>query len=283
MKADQIKDILNSGDYKKKIKLYLTEIAGLNTEGEEFLTQDQRLEIVTKLKGKEIDYYNKLIQYNRAFIMYKNLLLAYSISIESYCYKITLYFMTVNYDTMLIERKGLIGAMDDSITKAIKEARLELLKLKTTPDWIKNIDYKDSLDNLNKEIAEFKELLEKSKVVLKNYLPLKPYQNYLKNLELKVIQVLKNLEDFIETEWTIKNAQAKANAFISYPKYKRNKKNVPINTEDNLSIAESIKLIFNPESVISLEISNTTGIIVYDKLTVKVLKVDIEEYINAGI
>lgn len=281
MKADQIKDILNSGDYKKKINLYLTEIAGLNTEGEEFLTQEQRLEIVGNLKGKEIDYYNKLIQYNRAFIMYKNLLLAYSMSIKSYCYKIPLYFMAINYDIILEEQKGFIEAMNTSVKKTIKEAKLELIN--TTPTWIKNIDFADSLSKLNIEIAEFKELLEKSKIVLKKYLPLKPYQNYLKNLELEVIEFLKNLEDFIETDRITKSTQAKANAFISYPKYRKNKKNVPLNTENNLSVAESIKLIFNPESVISLEISNTTGIIVYDKLTVKVLKVDIEEYINAGI
>jgi|688.fasta_scaffold92580_2 hypothetical protein len=285
MRAEQINEILISGDYKKKINLYLTELAGLNSEGEEFLTQEQRLQIVTNLKGKEIEYYNKLLQYNRAFIMYKNLLLAYSMSIKSYCYKIPLYFMAVNYEVILEERRGFIEAMDTSIKKAIAEVNLELKD--NIPTWIKNIKYGDTLSKLNIEIAEFKEILEKSKTVLKKYLPLKPYQNYLKNLELDVTEVLNNLGEYITAERLKENIQAKANSFLSYPKFKRNKKNTPLNpdteVEEKLSIAETMKKLLIPETVTRIEFSSVTGLIVYDKLTVKVYKVDIEEYINAGI
>lgn len=285
MRAEQINEILISGDYKKKIYLYLTEVAGLNTEGEEFLTQEQRLHIVRNLKGKEIEYYNKLLQYNRAFIMYKNLLTAYAMSIKSYCYKIPLYFMAVNYEVILDERKGFIEAMDNSVKKAIAEVNLELKD--NIPAWIKNIKYGDTLGKLNIEIAEFKEILEKSKAVLKKYLPLKPYLNYLKNQELEVIEVLNNLGEYITAERLKENIQAKANSFLSYPKFKRNKKNTPLNpdseVEEKLSIAETMKKLLIPETVTRIEFSSVTGLIVYDKLTVRVYKVDIEEYINAGI
>ena len=285
MRAEQINEILLSGDYKKKINLYLTELAGLNSEGEEFLTQEQRLQIVTNLKGKEIEYYNKLLQYNRAFIMYKNLLAAYGMSIRSYCYKIPLYFMAVNYEVILEERRGFIEAMDNSVKKAIAEVNLELKD--NIPAWIKNIKYGDTLGKLNIEIAEFKEILEKSKAVLKKYLPLKPYLNFLKNLELEIIEVLNNLGEYITAERLKENIQAKANSFLSYPKFKGNKKNTPLNpdteVEEKLSIAETMKKLLIPETVTRIEFSSVTGLIVYDKLTVKVYKVDIEDYINAGI
>lgn len=285
MRAEQINEILISGDYKKKINLYLTEVAGLNSEGEEFLTQEQRVQIVRNLKGKEIEYYNKLLQYNRAFIMYKNLLTAYAMSIKSYCYKIPLYFMAVNYEVILEERKGFIEAMDNSVKKAIAEVNLELKD--NIPAWIKNIKYGDTLGKLNIEIAEFKEILEKSKAVLKKYLPLKPYQNYLKTQELEVIEVLNNLGEYITAERLKENIQAKANSFLSYPKFKRNKKNTPLKpdteVEERLSIAETMKKLLIPETVTRIEFSSVTGLIVYDKLTVKVYKVDIEDYINAGI
>jgi hypothetical protein len=285
MRAEQINEILISGDYKKKINLYLTELAGLNSEGEEFLTQEQRLQIVTNLKGKEIEYYNKLLQYNRAFIMYKNLLAAYGMSIRSYCYKIPLYFMAVNYEVILEERRGFIEAMDNSVKKAIAEVNLELKD--NIPAWIKNIKYGDTLGKLNIEIAEFKEILEKSKAVLKKYLPLKPYLNFLKNLELEIIEVLNNLGEYITAERLKENIQAKTNSFLSYPKFKRNKKNTPLNpdteVEEKLSIAETMKKLLIPETVTRIEFSSVTGLIVYDKLTVKVYKVDIEDYINAGI
>jgi hypothetical protein len=285
MRAEQINEILISGDYKKKINLYLTEVAGLNTEGEEFLTQNQRLQIVRNLKGKEIEYYNKLLQYNRAFIMYKNLLTAYAMSIKSYCYKIPLYFMAVNYEVILEERRGFIEAMDTSIKKAIAEVNLELKD--NIPTWIKNIKYGDTLSKLNIEIAEFKEILEKSKTVLKKYLPLKPYQKHLENLELDVIDVLNNLGEYITAERLKENIQAKANSFLYSPKFKRYKKNTPLKpdteVEERLSIAETMKKLLIPETVTRIEFSSVTGLIVYDKLTVKVYKVDIEDYINAGI
>ncbi len=286
MRAEQINEILISGDYKKKINLYLTEVAGLNTEGEEFLTQEQRLQIVRNLKGKETEYYNKILQYNRAFIMYKNLLTAYAMSIKSYCYKIPLYFMAVNYEVILEERKGFVEAMDNSVKKAIAE--FNLITKDVIPTWIKNINFGDTLGKLNIEIAEFKEILEKSKAVLKKYLPLKPYQNYLKNLELDVIDVLNNLEEYITGERLKENMQAKANSFLYSTIYKRNtKKNTPLNPdtegEEKLSILETMKKIFIPDTVTRIEFSSVTGLIVYDKLTVKVYKVDIEDYINAGI
>ncbi len=285
MRAEQINEILISGDYKKKINLYLTEVAGLNTEGEVFLTQEQRLQIVRNLKGKEIEYYNKILQYNRAFIMYKNLLTAYAMSIKSYCYKIPLYFMAVNYEVILEERRGFIEAMDNSVKKAIAE--FNLVTKDVIPAWIKDIKYGDTLSKLNIEIAEFKEILEKSKAVLKKYLPLKPYQKHLENLELEVIEVLNNLGEYITAERLKENIQAKANSFLYYPTFKRNKKNTPLKTdtevEERLSIAETMKKLLIPETVTRIEFSSVTGLIVYDKLTVKVYKVDIEDYINAGI
>lgn len=285
MRAEQINEILISGDYKKKINLYLTEVAGLNSEGEEFLTQEQRLQIVRNLRGKEIEYYNKLLQYNRAFIMYNNLLTAYAMSIKSYCYKIPLCFIAVIYEVILEERKGFIEAMDNSVKKAILQTNL--VTKDNIPAWIKNIDFEDNIRKLNIEVAEFKEILEKSKAVLKKYLPLKPYQNYLKTQELEVIEVLKNLGEYITAERLKENIQAKANSFLPYPTFKRNKKNTPLNPdtegEEKLSIAETMKKIPIPETVTRIEFSSVTGLIVYDKLTVKVYKVDIEDYINAGI
>ena len=193
--------------------------------------------------------------------------------------------MAVNYEVILEERRGFIEAMDTSVKKAIAEVNLELKD--NIPTWIKNIKYGDTLSKLNIEIAEFKEILEKSKTVLKKYLPLKPYQNYLKTLELDVTEVLNNLGEYITAERLKENIQAKANSFLSYPKFKRNKKNTPLNpdteVEEKLSIAETMKKLLIPETVTRIEFSSVTGLIVYDKLTVKVYKVDIEEYINAGI
>jgi hypothetical protein len=217
--------------------------------------------------------------------MYKNLLTAYAMSIKSYCYKIPLYFMAVNYEVILEERKGFIEVMDNSVKKAIAEVNLELKD--NIPAWIKNIKYGDTLGKLNIEIAEFKEILEKSKAVLKKYLPLKPYQNYLKTQELEVIEVLNNLGEYITAERLKENIQAKANSFLYYPTFKRNKKNTPLKpdteVEERLSIAETMKKLLIPETVTRIEFSSVTGLIVYDKLTVKVYKVDIEDYINAGI
>lgn len=212
MTCEQITEILNNGDYRQKINLYLTELASLNSGGKEFLTQEQRLYIVNNLKGKEINYYNKLLDYNRTFILYKNMILGYVNSINYLSLQIQFILYTENYDKLLS------NYIEPELYKNIK----------LPPHWLNSVTINEVMTDLIKEIEDVKEVIEKSKIALKKNLPVKPYLDFLKEIEKDIKKELTNLDELLNNENILdfNKKQNKESAKNKLPDYDSIKTNI---------------------------------------------------------
>ena len=241
MRAEQINEILLSGDYKKKINLYLTEVAGLNSGEEEFLTQAQRVEIVGNLKGKEIEYYTKLQEYNRTFLLYKNMIIGYVTSINYLCLKLQFIKYSENYEKLLS-----VYSNHDF---------LKLFKL-PSPDWVDSSSSAKIISDINNEQEELKEIIEKSRKALKKNLPLKPYLDFLKEAEKEVKDEVKKLDELLTKIRIIDSIQANANR-------------------------KSGELSFIPGYLGAFGKSKRTnsGLVIYDSIIPEITEEDIKNYI----
>lgn len=194
---DKIKEIISSGGYKDKIHLYLTEVAGLNSGDEAYLTQEQRLEIVGSLKNKEeTSYYNKCLEYNRTFLIYKNMIISYVTSITQLCLKYQFIIYSDNYEKLLF-----VCLDKDSVFQNFK------LPL---PAWLKSSSSETIIADINREIHILKSLIELNKKAIKKHLPLKPYLDFLKEAEKEVKNDVKELDELIRKVDFINNIQASA-------------------------------------------------------------------------
>lgn len=241
MRAEQINEILISGDYKKKINLYLTEVAGLNSGEDEFLTQEQRLQIVTNLKGKEIEYYNKLQEYNRTFLLYKNMIIGYVTSINYLCLKLQFIKYSENYEQILSVY------MDKDFAK--------LYKL-PSPDWLESSSSDKIMSDINNEQEELKEIIDKSRKALKKNLPLKPYLDFLKEAEKEVKDEVRKLDELLSYIKFRDSIQANANR-------------------------KSGELSFIPGFLGAFGKSKRTnnGLVIYDSIIPEITEEDIKNYI----
>lgn len=196
MNRAEIEEILRNGDYKKKINLYLTELAGLNNGEDAFLTQDQRLEIVGSLKSKEeTSYYNKCLEYNRTFLIYKNMIISYVTSINQLCLKHQFLTYSENYEK-------LISVYYDK--DLVKIYKLPL------PDWIKSSSSETIIRDINREVHISKSLIELNKKAIKKHLPLKPYLDFLKEAEKEIKKDVKELDELIVKVKVLYSIQASA-------------------------------------------------------------------------
>ena len=222
MPVKDIQKILREGSFKQKVKLYFTDIALFNlsySTEKTILTDKERQIIVDSLKApKELEYYNNLRTYNKAFLLYKPHITSYknlfkeSLALIDKNITVWTIYGVVNEaindvldairnkkdraeaHKILIENLGFLGV------KSYQEPGLEtyvdfpnFLPIAENSDNLKT--FEDVLpliiDKLNTDVKYFKEILFSVRKFLKVCLPLEPYINYVDTEEEEIINIIK--------------------------------------------------------------------------------------------
>jgi len=209
MDKAEIDRIIKEGTVKEKIVLYFTAIAHYNTGlGDmNLLTEEEQTYLYLCVKEpKDLKYYNEVRTYNKAFILFKERYIACKneflrVQETMYRYKETntiktKFLQVMNMMLNQIKDKNTrkntaeIGAkvlsqwgLLSSVSAKENEHKLIFI---VTPELFDNTALEETIDIFNSSAQACKEYIQALKV-LKKYLPLPPYGEFIK-LEEKLLR-----------------------------------------------------------------------------------------------
>lgn len=206
MTTQAIKKTIETGSTKKKILLYMNDIAQANItpENPRKLTEDQdRLILDSISTARDINYYDKLRTLNRSFIIMKPY-------IESQVEAIRVLRISLEYELRLYRKDrtilGLANEMLPDFPEEIREKRAEFISERLNADVVKKQGGSPSLTfdfgkhtlpgigaivtQINNKIKQAKHFIKVMETILKREIPLGPYKKWLKAQEATISGVL---------------------------------------------------------------------------------------------
>lgn len=221
MRKDAIERILKQGSVKQKIKLYMTDIALTNIDfnnlkfndknepiGTSLLTDKEREGLWESIKDpKDIEYYEKLRTINKVILFIKE-----HLTVEIYRL-LGLYYKIHTEATEYSANGENIEIINDLLelypNKASREKAFKLA-LKKTKGWggktyqekgfpkyleidIKNYFLDNDIEKVNIIITSCKHYIRGLKEIISRQLPLKPYKDWIKREEKRVISIIEGI------------------------------------------------------------------------------------------
>lgn len=204
--------IIKYGTVEKKMFLLMTDIADFNTKSystlkvengvltvkNRFLTDYQRNEILKDISNQKNEhYFRKLQSFNQSFMILKPTIeglyqkviyLSYALRVKaSSTLKLTMLESTINemINALDVESKAKMIDATQNIGEGFNEAIGVTIEARYE---IKKNSCDSLLDELNETKAQLKKVVLTSNNILKEFLPVYPYLDYLQNIEKKILE-----------------------------------------------------------------------------------------------